>query len=112
MGAALGGCVKEHVFVPSGRRITSVVGSNADEFVDPEKPFCSCESYFYGVLSGKSKLCYHLQSYNLAKELKLVREITFDDDEFDAFLTLLASDVMRSREIAKYDPRTKIYRAP
>ncbi|HEV2390626.1 MAG TPA: hypothetical protein VGS04_07880 [Nitrososphaerales archaeon] len=101
MEAALGGCVKRHLFLPSGRYIYTVVGSNADEFIDPEKPFCSCESYFYGVLSTKVKYCYHLLSYKIADESGLIQEVRFDDEEYDAFMRLLASDVLRSREIRK-----------
>jgi predicted nucleic acid-binding Zn finger protein len=97
--AAFGGCVKRHVFLPSGRCIYSVVGSNADELLDPEKSFCSCESYFYGVLSGKIKYCYHILSYKIAVESGLVDEVRFDDEEYNAFLWLLASDVFRSREL-------------
>jgi len=99
--AALGGCVKRHAFFPSERCIYSVVGSNADEFIDPEKSFCSCESYFYGVLSGKIKHCYHILSYKIAVESGLVEEVRFDDEEYDTFLRLLASDVLRSRELRK-----------
>ncbi len=99
--AAFGGCVKRHVFLPSGRCIYTVVGRNADEFVDPEKSFCSCESYFYGVLSAKAKHCYHILSYKIADESGLVQEIDFDDEEYDTFLKLLASDVFKSRELRK-----------
>jgi predicted nucleic acid-binding Zn finger protein len=97
--AALGGCVKRHVFLPSGRHIYTVVGSNADEFIDPEKSFCSCESHFYGVLGAKVKHCYHILSYKIADESQLVREVRFDDEEYDQFMRLLASDVLRSREL-------------
>jgi predicted nucleic acid-binding Zn finger protein len=99
--AAFGGCVKRHVFLPSGRRIYTVVGSNADEFIDPEKSFCSCESYFYGVLSTKVKYCYHTLSYKIADESGLVNEVRFDDEEYDTFMRLLASDVLHSRELRK-----------
>jgi predicted nucleic acid-binding Zn finger protein len=99
--AALGGCVKRHTFLPSGRHIYTVVGSNADEFVDPERPFCSCESYFYGVLGAKDKLCYHILSYKIASESGLVKEVEFADEEYDTFMGLLASDVLRSRKISK-----------
>jgi predicted nucleic acid-binding Zn finger protein len=99
--AALGGCVKKHVFLPSGRCVCTVVGSNADEFVDPDKPFCSCESFFYGVLGGKVKYCYHILSYKIADESGLVQDVRFDDEEYDAFMRLLASDVLRSRELGK-----------
>lgn len=99
--AALGGCVKRHVFLPSGRYVCTVVGSNADEFVDPDKPFCSCESFFYSVLSGKIKYCYHILSYKIADESGLVNEVRFDDEEYDTFVRLLAHDVLRSRELGK-----------
>jgi predicted nucleic acid-binding Zn finger protein len=99
--AALGGCVKRHVFLPSGRHVYTVVGSNADEFVDPDKPFCSCESFFYGVLSTKVKYCYHILSYKIADESGLVQDVRFDDEEYDTFMRLLASDVLHSRELRK-----------
>lgn len=99
--AAFGGCVKKHVFLPSGRNIFTVVGSHADEFVDPAKSFCSCESYFYSVLTGKAKYCYHLLSYKMAAESDLVEEVQFDDEEYDTFMRLLASDVLRSRDLRK-----------
>jgi predicted nucleic acid-binding Zn finger protein len=99
--AAFGGCVKKHTFLPSGRRIYTVVGSNADEFIDPEKPFCSCESYFYGVLGAKVKYCYHILSYKIADESGLVQEVRLDDEEYDTFMGLLASDVLKSRELKR-----------
>lgn len=99
--AALGGCVKRHVFLPSGRYVCTVVGSNADEFVDPDKPFCSCESFFYGVLGAKLKYCYHILSYKIADESGLVKDVRFDDEEYDTFMRLLASDVLHSRELRK-----------
>jgi predicted nucleic acid-binding Zn finger protein len=97
----LGGCVKKHVFLPSGRSIYTVVGSKADEFIDSETPFCSCESYFYGVLSGRIERCYHILSYKIADEAGLIQEVEFADQEYDTFLQLLASDVLRSRERKK-----------
>ena len=93
--------MKKHTFLPSGRRIYTVVGRNAEEFIDPEKPFCSCESYFYRVLSAKIKLCYHILSYKIADESGLIEEVRFDDEEYDAFLKLLAYDVLHSRELEK-----------
>jgi predicted nucleic acid-binding Zn finger protein len=98
---AFNGCVKRHTFLPSGKYIYTVVGSNADEFIDPDKPFCSCESFFYTVLSAKAKYCYHILGYKIAEESGLVREVKFDDEEYDDFMGLLAYDVLRSREIGK-----------
>lgn len=99
--AASGGCVKKHVFLPSGRCIYTVVGRNGDEFVDPDRPFCSCESYFYGVLSDKVEYCYHILSYKIADGSGLVQEVRFDDEEYDDFMRLLVLDIMQSREEQK-----------
>ena len=99
--SAFGGCVKRHTFLPSGRCVYTVVGSNADEFIDPDKSFCSCESYFYGVLSAKVKQCYHMLSYKIAQESGLIREVRFDDEEYDGFMKLLATDVLHSRALEK-----------
>jgi predicted nucleic acid-binding Zn finger protein len=99
--AASGGCVKKHTFLPSGRYVFTVVGRNGDEFIDPAKSFCSCESYFYNVLSSKSSYCYHILGYKIAEEAGLVREVRFDDEEYDPFMRLLASDVLRSKRPRK-----------
>jgi len=99
IASALNGCVKSHIFLPSGRRVWTVVGSNADEFIDPEKSYCSCESYFYSVLGNKIPQCYHILSYWIADKSGLVKEVRFDDEEYDIFMRLLASDVLRSREL-------------
>jgi predicted nucleic acid-binding Zn finger protein len=97
--AATGGLVKRHTFLPSGRSVFTVVGSSSDEFIDPKKSFCSCESYFYSVLSGKSEFCYHLLAYKIADESGLLREVRFDDEEYDDFLKLLAGDVLSSKQM-------------
>ena len=99
--SAFGGCVKRHIFLPSGRCIYTVVGRNADEFIDPDKSFCSCESYFYGVLGAKIKQCYHMLSYKIAQESGLVHEVRFDDEEYYPFMRLLTSDVLHSRGLEK-----------
>jgi len=99
IASTFSGCVKSHIFLPSGRRVWTVVGSNADEFIDPDESYCTCESYFYGVLGNKIPLCYHILSYRMAARSGLVREVRFDDEEYDVFMRLLASDVLRSREL-------------
>jgi len=98
VNAAFEGCVKKHMFLPSGRAVYTVVGRNGDEFIDPESLACSCESYFFGVLSGKSKLCYHGLSYEIASQSGLVKETRFDDDEYNAFMRLLALDIVKTRK--------------
>ena len=90
------GCVKKHVFVPSGRTLFTVVGRNGDEFIDPAKPFCSCRHFFFRVMGGKDSTCYHLLAYNMATRTRHLVEIEMHDEEFGTFLKLLASDLMRN----------------
>ena len=88
------GCVKKHIFVPSGRVVFTVVGKNGDEFVDPEKPFCSCRHFFFRVLGGRDSTCYHLLALEMSTKADDTDEIEMHDEEFGTFLQLLASDLI------------------
>ena len=92
--AVLQGRVKKHIFAPSGRILYTVVGRNGDEFIDPEKPFCSCEHFFFRVLGAKGQTCYHLLAYSIADETNLFHRFEFHDEEFSLFLKLLSSDLL------------------
>lgn len=91
--AALAGAVKEHRFVPTGRTIHTVVGSEGDEFIDPNRSYCSCSHYFFRVLGGKDETCYHLLSYRIASELGTLDTVTFDDAEYGQVLATIMRDV-------------------
>jgi predicted nucleic acid-binding Zn finger protein len=94
----LEGRVKRHVFVPSGRVIYTVVGRSGDEFINPEKPFCSCQHFFFSVLGGRDQICYHLLANSIATETRRSIQTEFHDEEFRDFLKLLSSDLLsRSR---------------
>jgi predicted nucleic acid-binding Zn finger protein len=43
--------VKLHRFSPSKREIWTVVGKEGDQLVDDSQPYCSCEYFYYQVLS-------------------------------------------------------------
>ncbi len=96
--AVLDGCVKQHSFMPSGRVLYTVVGRSGEEFIDPARPFCSCKQFFFRVLGGKAETCYHLLSYEIAKEAQLFDQVNFRDEEFGAFLRLLAFDLLKDKE--------------
>ncbi len=93
IGTVIAGGVKEHRFLPSGRTINTVVGRLGDEFVDAQKPYCSCSHFFFRVLNGKEDLCYHLLSYKIASELGRVDVVTFDDDEYGRVFSTVVGDV-------------------
>lgn len=88
--------VKKHVFFPSGRFIYTVVGSEKDEFIDPERNFCSCRHYFFKILTrgDKNDICYHLLGYLIAKEIDNIDTVTFSDDEYNGFLRAIITDLL------------------
>ena len=94
LDAVLDGCVKMHIFSPSGRVIYTVVGRSGEEFIDPVKPFCSCRNFFFGVLGGRNQTCYHLLSYEVAKEAGMFDRICMHDEEFEYFTRLLVRDLV------------------
>ena len=89
----LAGGVKECRFLPSGRKVFSVVGTLGDEFIDPEKPYCSCSNFFFRVMGGSEELCYHLLSYRIALKTGRVTVVEFSDDEYGEYLSALVKDV-------------------
>jgi predicted nucleic acid-binding Zn finger protein len=91
--AVLTGGVKEARFLPSGRRVVTVVGRLGDEFVDPEKPYCSCSNFFFRVLGGREEICYHLLSYKVAKKLGRVDVVEFSDEEYGQYFAATVGDV-------------------
>lgn len=87
------GGVKECRFLPSGRKIFSVVGTQGDEFIDPERPYCSCSNFFFRVMGGREELCYHLLSYKIAVKTGHVVVVKFGDDEYGEYLSAIIKDV-------------------
>jgi predicted nucleic acid-binding Zn finger protein len=93
IGTVLAGGVKESVFRPSGRKLTTVVGRFGDEFIDPEKPYCSCGNFYFKVQGGREDACYHLLSYWIAVKTGKIDVIEFDDEEYGPYLVATLNDV-------------------
>jgi predicted nucleic acid-binding Zn finger protein len=85
--------VKESRFSPSGRRLLTVVGVLGEEFIDPEKPYCSCSNFHFRVMTGKEGTCYHLLSFAIASKAQKVDVISFDDEEFGPLTRAVFNDV-------------------
>ncbi len=89
----LSGGVKEGRFLPSGRKVLTVVGRLGDEFIDPERPYCSCSNFYFRVLGGREETCYHLLSYHIATKLGKVDVVKFNDEEYGQYLVAAVRDV-------------------
>ena len=91
--AVLAGAVKEARFVPSGRKVVTVVGRLGDEFVDPDRPYCSCSNFFFRVLGGREESCYHLLGYEIAVKAGRVEVVEFSDEEYGPYFAAAVRDV-------------------
>jgi predicted nucleic acid-binding Zn finger protein len=89
----LAGGVKESVFLPSGRKVITVVGTLGDELIDPERPYCSCSNFFFRVLGAAEETCYHLLSHRIATKMGKVDTVRFSDEEYGPYLAATIGDV-------------------
>lgn len=85
--------VKQHLFEPSGRIIWTVVGKENEHWLDPDLGVCSCEDFYYNVLS-KGGECYHLRAQREANKLGKTETIKFLDSEFESFVLALVQDIL------------------
>ena len=87
--------MKEHRFLPSGRTLYTVVGNLGDEFINPQKPYCSCGDFFFRVLTKRDETCYHLLGYRMAFESRRFDTVRFSDSEYHQMLRAIMGDVYR-----------------
>ena len=85
--------VKLHLFEPSNRKIWTVVGKDNEHWLDSDLGYCSCEDYYYNAME-KGRQCYHLQAVKAAITQDKVETITFQDSEFESFISALVQDVL------------------
>ena len=84
--------IKLHYFLPSNRKIWTIVGKEKEHWLEPNLKFCSCAGFYFGMLKNK-KPCYHIDSLQIAKKEELYEEIEFSDDEFESFMSGLINDL-------------------
>jgi predicted nucleic acid-binding Zn finger protein len=85
--------VKESRFLPSGRKVITVLGRYGDEFVDPDRPYCSCSNFFFRVLGGREEICYHLLSCKIAERIHYSDVVEFSDEEYGQYFAAAVRDV-------------------
>ena len=85
--------IKLHIFVPSARKIWTIVSKNNEYWLDLDLDYCTCKYYFFKTLSGQDR-CIHLKSLAEALRLEDYDRVEFQDDEYIGFLTSLLKDVL------------------
>ena len=86
MEAVEEGRVKLYRFKPSGRERWIVVGRHGDYLVLPDSGYCSCNDFFFRVMSGEKPTCYHLVAVRLAKKSRAYEVIEEDDEWHDILM--------------------------
>ena len=72
--------VKKYIFLPSGLIRWIVVGKEEeDHLIFPNSNYCSCEDFFFQVLSGKVTMCSHIIAQKLAEKLNVYE--TFEEND-------------------------------
>ena len=84
--------IKLHYFLPSNRKIWTVVGKEKEHWLEPDLKFCSCSGFYFGMLKNK-KTCYHIDSIRIAKKEEQYESVEFSDDEFESFMSGLINDL-------------------
>ena len=85
--------IKLHVFLPSNRKIWTIVSKNNEYWLDLDLDYCTCKYYFFRTLSGMDR-CIHLKSLYEALKLKEYDTTQYEDDEYIGFLTSLLKDIL------------------
>ena len=84
--------IKIHHFLPSNRKIWTIVGKEKEHWLEPDLKFCSCTGFYFGMLKNK-KPCYHIDSLEIAKKEEQYECIKFSDNEFESFMFGVINDL-------------------
>ncbi len=84
--------IKLHHFLPSDRKIWTIVGKEKEHCLDPTLEFCSCSGFYFGMLKNKEP-CYHIESLNIAIKEEKYENVIFSDEEFNNFIVGLINDL-------------------
>jgi len=88
--------VKKYIFKPSYRILWIVLGRKGEYQIIPEANFCSCNDFYFRVVGGKKKLCYHLIAQKLAEALKIYEEKELMDSEYEKMMEKLRGKVKKA----------------
>ena len=93
------GRVRKHVFSPSGRLVWTVVGEEREYQILPLATFCSCNDFYFRVLSHEASLCYHLLAQKIAEALDRYVLLAGDDGDYTTLLSILRTPPVEKRKL-------------
>lgn len=80
------GRVRKYLFHPSGRIVWIVAGKEGEYQVLPIVNFCSCNDFYFRVISHEAFLCYHLIAQKLAEALDKYVLVERADEAYEALM--------------------------
>lgn len=80
------GKVKNYLFHPSERTVWIVVGKEDEYQILPRVGFCSCNDFYFRVISHEASLCYHLIAQKLAEALKRFILVENPDEAYEPLM--------------------------
>lgn len=91
--------VRKYVFSPSGRAVWAVAGKDREYQILPIANFCSCNDFYFRVLSRETFLCYHLIAQKLAEALEKYLLIMREDEQYEALMSVLRESAAEDRKL-------------
>lgn len=95
--------VKKIVFVPSNRIVWLVSGKERDYLILPNAGYCSCEDFYFRVISHEEYLCYHLLAQRLAEGIGCYPTVSEDDITYDKIVFEIARKGEKTRKLPIQD---------
>ena len=80
------GWVKKYLFHPSKRVIWVITGKEGNYQILPNINFCSCDDFYFRVVSNEVFLCYHLLAQKLAEALDKHVLVDSSDAEYESLM--------------------------
>ena len=78
--------VKRYVLRQGKRSTWVVVGKTGEYMVMPRAPYCSCDDFYFRVIDGEAKLCYHIIAQRLAECLNWFDVLELAEEEYEALV--------------------------
>jgi len=100
------GRVRRMTFHPSNRTVWLVRGKEKEYLVLSHAGFCSCEDFYFRVISREETLCYHLLAQRLAKALGKFSSTEESDSRYDEIVDPSVTELEHSRKLAIRDVET------
>jgi len=89
--------VKLYIFKPSGRKMWIVVGKHGRYLVLPDAEYCTCNDFFFRVISGEKPSCYHILAVKKAIKEETYSIIEKEDISYKKMLEDLLKEGNRTR---------------